>query len=527
MKKVLLITAAIIFATNLAFGQGAAINATGNAADNSAILDVQSDTVNYPRGFLMPRMSTTKRNAILSPAEGLQIYNLTTKCFEAYVNSAWNIISCPACTTPSAPVASAASNITCTSFTANWAAVTGAVSYYLDVSTDVAFGSFLTGYNNKNVGSNLSENITGLTNGTIFYYRVRAFNYCGTSTNSNTITSTLSVHYLPITLTNNQSSATPANFQQMITVNSSTYSAYESSGLENVEFTTGPGATGTVLQAWIESGANSAATSTVYWVNLGSSTIAGSGGTLTIYMNFMPNNVMSATGPTGEAPQLSATYGQYDNGANVFITYCGFVGSSLCPSVYTYTYGGSESIVANNGYTMTITSSGAGSHAYLYASIPSQYAPYVTETYATSSSGGRFGASTSTNMLNGWYNGAWRYVPYNSEMGQFATAGNPVSGVWVSSGSIGGTSNTPAVNATYPGIYSFVWVATGNETEMVNYTNSSSTDATVSYSSTSYSFFGNGAETGASGTTTGYWLRTRIYEPGGVMPGVSFGAVTC
>lgn len=34
------------------------------------------------KGFLPPRLTTMQRNAIVSPAEGLTIYNLTKKCFE-------------------------------------------------------------------------------------------------------------------------------------------------------------------------------------------------------------------------------------------------------------------------------------------------------------------------------------------------------------------------------------------------------------------------------------------------------------
>src|ERR1041385_5977583 len=60
--------------------QGVGINPSGNPADPSAILDASSTT----KGQLLPRMTTTQRNAITSPAEGLQIFNITTKCFEFY-----------------------------------------------------------------------------------------------------------------------------------------------------------------------------------------------------------------------------------------------------------------------------------------------------------------------------------------------------------------------------------------------------------------------------------------------------------
>ena len=113
----------------------------------------------------------------------------------------------------------------------------------------------------------------------------------------------------------------------MVIFKSSDYSNYESSGLENIEFTTGPSATGTVLQAWLERGATNISDTTVYWVNLGSSIIPANGN-LVIYMNFMPVSVMSNTGPTGEAPQLSGTYGQYDNGGLVFNSYTAWGGLS-------------------------------------------------------------------------------------------------------------------------------------------------------------------------------------------------------
>lgn len=75
------------------------------------------------------------------------------------------------------------------SFTASWTAVPNATAYYLDVSTDVGFSTFLTGYNNKNVGSATSVNLNNLDGCTNYYYRVRAVGLCGTSENSNVITS--------------------------------------------------------------------------------------------------------------------------------------------------------------------------------------------------------------------------------------------------------------------------------------------------------------------------------------------------
>ncbi len=54
---------------------GISINATGAAPDNSAVLDVSSTI----KGQLMPRMTVAQRDAIISPAEGLMIYNTDCK----------------------------------------------------------------------------------------------------------------------------------------------------------------------------------------------------------------------------------------------------------------------------------------------------------------------------------------------------------------------------------------------------------------------------------------------------------------
>ncbi len=117
---------------------------------------------------------------------------------------------------------------------------------------------------------------------------------------------------------------TPAPFQQMITVNSIAVPGINANW-SNVEFTTGPNATGDVLQSWVESGASNHSTNTVVWVKFTNGIPIGIN---EIYMDEMPANVMSANGPTGEAPQLSQVYGQYDNGNLVFNYYDNFANST-------------------------------------------------------------------------------------------------------------------------------------------------------------------------------------------------------
>lgn len=91
---------------------------------------------------------------------------------------------------PPAPTTSAATDIGSTNFTANWSVSPGATSYYLDVSTVSNFTSFVTGYQNKDVGNVNSYNVTGLSMGTNYYYRVRAATTAGSSSNSNTVSLT-------------------------------------------------------------------------------------------------------------------------------------------------------------------------------------------------------------------------------------------------------------------------------------------------------------------------------------------------
>jgi len=57
----------------------------GASPDASALLDVSSTT----KGFLPPRMTTAQRDAIASPAEGLVVYNTTTKSLDLRVASSW------------------------------------------------------------------------------------------------------------------------------------------------------------------------------------------------------------------------------------------------------------------------------------------------------------------------------------------------------------------------------------------------------------------------------------------------------
>jgi len=104
------------------------------------------------------------------------------------------------------PVATAATQITATNFLSNWenyigtlAQNYGVMAYYIDVSMDPAFGSFVGSYNNyeSDFFPNNYTYIGGfppmsesLHSGTTYYYRIRAETYNGMTGNSNTISVT-------------------------------------------------------------------------------------------------------------------------------------------------------------------------------------------------------------------------------------------------------------------------------------------------------------------------------------------------
>lgn len=329
------------------------------------------------------------------------------------------------------------------------------------------------------------------------------------------------VHYVKITLTNSQGSATPAPFQQNLTIDSLSYQTYINPTWSNVEFTTGPDATGAILNAWVESNPTNTATSTTVWVSIPGG--IGAGSTNTIYMNFYPTSytIMSnPSSPTGEAPQLSPSYGLYDNGGDVFNFYSNFEGVVLNPPLAD---ADSSQLTVSNGITVLPQSADAGwsrEGVVLkknYAGTNTVFDAYCEDASPTGSvyAGGIY-------LLNGdatdQYSIANSLVFNNEFIGGGTTAGiswqNP-------QGTVTSNAISFAWSASTYYVLSLLW-NNGIGSALIDYANAEGPQTT--YNPTSL-YLGLGLWSGASQTQC-QWVRTRAYPPGGVMPTASFGSVT-
>lgn len=312
--------------------------------------------------------------------------------------------------------------------------------------------------------------------------------------------------YLPIPLTNTQSSAVAGGTQVQVNVNWNAYSSYLNAQASNVVFFN---SAGTTLNAWMQSFASTSDTSDPVWIQLDPGGIPASSST-TIFLGFYSTatNNFSPTGDWGEAPTISGTYGQYDNGAQVFTLYDNFAGTSLSSNwVSQGSAGGSYTV--NNGITITVGA--ATDYSWIHTPATEAY-PLTVESDILSQSGNAYitiGDSLATTIntpygepYNGydfdWYSGTYVELDHNT------------------------ATNSLATSYTYTGfsagIWSFSWYATGHQ---------AGTDGTHPLTDTnSGTLIGNyylylGIGEFHSGNFAAQWYRARVTPPNNVLPAYS------
>ena len=299
--------------------------------------------------------------------------------------------------------------------------------------------------------------------------------------------------------------------QQMINITESSFTNYinypSDNSTANFEYTY---ENGTVIPAWIESN-NSGVITT--WLNITNTTTQVELDFLSQSTNTLSN---SSTSGIGEAPQLSASYAQYDDGASVFTNYWNFDGTTL-PSAFKSVVGTDGSVSVKNGLNITLSSPAWGTYVISQSTFT---ANQVLEADMQQTS------SPATSVLTSLI---WTGSSSGSTSSYaFTLSGTPVFET-VCDYEQGGATFTTNWGCTFGTTY----------TENTNY-NIAGLGITSAgdIGFTQFNYAQNNTGSSAQAITSGYimlqttqqtanyqWLRTRAYPPNGVMPTASFGAI--
>ena len=328
------------------------------------------------------------------------------------------------------------------------------------------------------------------------------------------------ITYLYMSIQNTQSSSTPAPFQQEIIFDANNYSKYESSNLGNIRIFN---SANQQMNFWCESGCSNTSTKTVIIMKIPNGIPAGT--TQQYKVEFL-NKTTTYNGTTaGEAPELSSSYGEYDNGANVFNFYNNFAGTSLSGKWVNQYNNGYFSV--NNGLTVNpnpdVTSTASPQIYSNYQITTPQILGFYGEANLASKTGANniayFGDVNSSNdnaqdmaLGSEGYSGS-------SHVGLvgYTSSGNPVSA----------TSSSLGMPDTSSTLYTII---IPNSNTAIGYSNGVSS-INDSYSNGGLNIIGSNSRIGfvsqSNGQTIGpiYYVYSMSYPPDGTMPTVTFGTV--
>jgi len=160
---------------------------TWNAVTNAVSYTLQVSTSNSFPGFVYNQNGLTNTSQQISGLNSNTTYYWRVNSTNIYGTSSWsNIFSFKTVAPPQAPTLLAPTNNAtevALSPTLTWNAVSNAVSYTLQISANNSFSSFV---HDQSGLTNTSQQIIGLNEATIYFWRVAATNIYGTSSYSTT-----------------------------------------------------------------------------------------------------------------------------------------------------------------------------------------------------------------------------------------------------------------------------------------------------------------------------------------------------
>jgi len=321
------------------------------------------------------------------------------------------------------------------------------------------------------------------------------------------------LYQVPVYINNTQSSATPGPFQQIVKIPISQFSSYlyDNNTTANFEFYY---ANNTIIPSWIES-VNG--TTIVVWLKLYSIPASTQ---ITIYLGFASKsiNLLSSSGTTGigEAPQLSPTYAQYDDGVSVFSFYDNFAGTTLNTSKWTSYY--NSYITVNNGITF-------GSGGLCFIETNTKYSiSNIVEMYINSGmysdSGIMYVVDVNGNVYTNANYGQWIAIGTATGQAYNGLEGDARSTYALTSFNSGSHS---IVAYSYPNAPLIMGIVVPNSANGYLYVN----EVPVTTNTQNVPPQGNYYITlgGYQSNLNVYYVRVRAYPPSGVMPTVSIGSI--
>jgi hypothetical protein len=323
-----------------------------------------------------------------------------------------------------------------------------------------------------------------------------------------------------LNITNSQSIPAQEGLQVMLQVSVitlQTYFPWLNSNLSNLRFVYN----GQFVPAWLESINNGTAT---IWIKMPVSIPANSSITLNLYSN----STFNFDGVYwGEAPQLSPTYAEYDNGASVFNFYDNFAGTTLSSKWASGTSGGSYTI--NNGLTITLPYNAAtGSYVYVSTSSYTITSAQIVESYANLNSFNTANFRIVPVALTQYNNASWHGDNEENEnaVGWVGNAQsyNTVSAETTTSSATNHFETSQITSTSVYQLWGVIYPNTGSVSVQYNYNNWGSTTtyvpATPLYITISNYVNPSQIFSATTYPINVYYIRARAYPPNGVMPTV-------